>query len=148
MAEAGVKFGGITLVSRDIAASLAFYGRLGVAIPADAAWAPAGVPHHASFEVPGGGHIEVDSIAMTRSFDPGWQEPGPSSRTVVQFSLPSAEAVDTKFAELTAAGYGGHVAPFDGFWGARYAIVEDPDGNHVGMMSPVDPAKRSAPPEL
>ena len=33
--------------------------------------------------------------------------------------------------------------PFDAFWGARYAIVEDPDGNSVGLMSPVDPTRRS-----
>jgi uncharacterized glyoxalase superfamily protein PhnB len=34
------------------------------------------------------------------------------------------------------------------FWGARYAIVEDPDGNHVGVMSPSDPDRRRAPPDL
>lgn len=27
--------------------------------------------------------------------------------------------------------------------GARYAIVEDPDGNYVGVMSPSDPARRA-----
>jgi hypothetical protein len=31
-------------------------------------------------------------------------------------------------------------------WGARYAIVVDPDGNHIGLMSPSDPALRRAPP--
>jgi hypothetical protein len=30
--------------------------------------------------------------------------------------------------------------------GARYAIVTDPDGNSVGIMSPVDRERRSAPP--
>jgi hypothetical protein len=38
--------------------------------------------------------------------------------------------------------------PFDAFWGARYAIVEDPDGNHIGLMSPSDPALRTAPPKV
>jgi hypothetical protein len=33
--------------------------------------------------------------------------------------------------------------PYDAFWGARYAIVEDAGGNAVGIMSPVDPARRS-----
>jgi hypothetical protein len=32
---------------------------------------------------------------------------------------------------------------FDSTEFARYAIVEDPDGNAVGVMSPVDPARRS-----
>jgi hypothetical protein len=33
----------------------------------------------------------------------------------------------------------------DGFWGARYAVIEDPDGNAVGIMSPVNPDRRSQP---
>ena len=32
------------------------------------------------------------------------------------------------------------------FWGARYAIVEDPDGNSIGLMSPVDKARKFWPP--
>ncbi len=36
--------------------------------------------------------------------------------------------------------------PSDGFWGARYAIVEDPDGRAVGLMSPVEDRYRSAVP--
>lgn len=31
-------------------------------------------------------------------------------------------------------------------WGARYAIVEDPDGNGVGLMSPIDPERKYWPP--
>jgi uncharacterized glyoxalase superfamily protein PhnB len=33
--------------------------------------------------------------------------------------------------------------PYDAFWGARYAVVSDPDGNAVGIMSPIDPDRRS-----
>jgi hypothetical protein len=42
-----------------------------------------------------------------------------------------------------SAGYAGQQAPFDAFFGARYAIVTDPDGNAVGIMSPRDPARQS-----
>jgi len=38
--------------------------------------------------------------------------------------------------------------PFDAFWGARYAIVEDPDGNVIGFQSPSDPERRTAPPGI
>jgi predicted enzyme related to lactoylglutathione lyase len=38
---------------------------------------------------------------------------------------------------------GGVDLHFDSTEFARYAIVEDPDGNAVGVMSPVDPARRS-----
>ena len=36
----------------------------------------------------------------------------------------------------------------DEVWGARYAIIEDPDGNHVGIMSPSDSSRRSAAPAI
>jgi uncharacterized glyoxalase superfamily protein PhnB len=38
--------------------------------------------------------------------------------------------------------------PIDAFWGARYAIIEDPDGIAVGVMSPVSPDMKSPPPEV
>jgi len=53
---------------------------------------------------------------------------------------------DLRRTELTAAGYRGQQRPYDAFFGARYAVVEDPDGNPVGLMSPVEPARRSSPP--
>ena len=65
---------------------------------------------------------------------------------VLGFRLPSSEAVNQRYAELTAAGYIGRQPPFDAFWGARYAIVADPDGNDVGLMGPIDDASRHMPP--
>jgi uncharacterized glyoxalase superfamily protein PhnB len=66
---------------------------------------------------------------------------------VIGFSLPTREAVDERYAELTSAGYTGRQPPFDAFWGARYAIVADLDGNDVGLMSPIDESRRTWPPE-
>jgi uncharacterized glyoxalase superfamily protein PhnB len=45
--------------------------------------------------------------------------------------------VDARYAELTAAGYEGHLKPFDAFWGQRYAVVHDPDGNAVDLYAAV-----------
>jgi uncharacterized glyoxalase superfamily protein PhnB len=66
---------------------------------------------------------------------------------VLGFALADRQAVDDRYSELTAAGYEDRQPPFDAFWGARYAIVADPDGNDVGLMSPIDPARRAWPPE-
>jgi hypothetical protein len=41
----------------------------------------------------------------------------------------------------------GQRLPFDAFWGAPYAIVAAPDDNDVGLMSPIDEARRLWPPE-
>jgi hypothetical protein len=59
--------------------------------------------------------------------------------------LPTRQAVDDRYAELTSAGYRGRQPPFDAFWGARYAIVADPDGNDVGLMSPAEDSRRTWP---
>ena len=66
---------------------------------------------------------------------------------LIGFRLPSREAVDETYADLISHEHQGLQAPYDVFWGARFAIVEDPDGNPVGLMSPSD-GPRSAPPEL
>ena len=50
-------------------------------------------------------------------------------------------------AALAADGVPVQQQPYDAFWGARYAVVSDPDGHGVGIMSPVDPAlRRNEPP--
>lgn len=54
--------------------------------------------------------------------------------------------VDSVFAELVAAGYPSQQEPYDAFWGVRYAVVTDPEGNAVALISPVDEALRTAPP--
>ena len=40
--------------------------------------------------------------------------------------------------KLEAAGYPGHKAPWDAFWGQRYAVAVDPDGNHVSLFAPLE----------
>lgn len=64
---------------------------------------------------------------------------------MIGFKVASREAVDGIYTDLTSAGYVSQQEPYDAFWGARYAIVEDPSGNAVGLMSPVDPSRRAEP---
>ena len=33
--------------------------------------------------------------------------------------------------------YEGHKAPWDAFWGQRYAMIRDPDGNEVDLFAPL-----------
>lgn len=40
------------------------------------------------------------------------------------------------------------MTPCDAFWGARFAVVADPDGRDVGLMSSSDAEHRSSPPAL
>ena len=58
-------------------------------------------------------------------------------------SPPSTPAYD----QLTAAGHHGELAPFDAFWGMRYATVHDPDGTGIDLFAqlPGEAAAGSAP---
>ncbi|MDQ3145504.1 MAG: VOC family protein [Actinomycetota bacterium] len=139
----------LNLVVSDMEATLAFYRRLGLVIDDEQVWRTSSGAHHAQATGTGGVQLEFDSVAMAAFWDPGLRPPsGGGARGVIGFSLPSREEVDDLCADLAAAGAAVSQPPTDMFWGARYAIVEDPDGNHVGLMSPSDPARRSPPPEL
>jgi uncharacterized glyoxalase superfamily protein PhnB len=132
-------FAQLNIVVADMTAALAFYQRLGLAPNAT----PDGA--HAEASLPGGLSIEWDSAEFASVWDSG-SRGATAGSIVLGFSLPARQAVDDLYAELTAAGYHGRQRPYDAFWGSRYAIVEDPDGNGVGLMSPIEADRRHWPP--
>lgn len=139
----------IDLVARDMEASLAFYRALGVDIPESAVWRTATGAHHVDLTMPSGLILHWDSEALAKIYDRGWQAPtGSGTRSVLSFKVASREEVDRIHDHLVSLGHPSAQPPYDTFWGARYAIVEDPDGHHVGIMSPSDPARRTGPPNL
>jgi catechol 2,3-dioxygenase-like lactoylglutathione lyase family enzyme len=139
----------LNLVVRDMDATLAFYRRLGLEIPESSVWRTESGAHHVDVRLPGGLGLDLDSSELAAHYNAGWRETGSAGgRCVIGFSVATREAVDERYGELIAAGYRGLQPPYDAFWGARYAIVEDPDGNPVGLMSPIDPARRGPPPAL
>ena len=139
----------IDFVVGDMEATLAFYRALGVEIPESAIWRTATGIHHVDVTMPGGLIVHFDSPALANVYDHGWRPPaGAGTRVVLTFKVKSRDDVDRLHVELTRLGHPSAQPPFDAFWGARYAIVEDPDGNHVGIMSPSEPSRRSAPPEI
>jgi catechol 2,3-dioxygenase-like lactoylglutathione lyase family enzyme len=137
---------GINLFCQDLPATVAFYRKLGLDIDDGKPWSG----HHIEVPMANGVHLELDSIELTKAYDAGFVEPtaGGGSTNVLVFHLPTRDAVDLAWTELTAAGHAGRLAPIDAFWGARYAIVGDPDGNRVGLMSPIDPEREAEPPSL
>jgi catechol 2,3-dioxygenase-like lactoylglutathione lyase family enzyme len=131
----------LNVIVGDMPASLDFYGRLG------ATSGEQGAPGvHVQIKMPSGFSLELDTAESAHAWHAGWRADPASARVVIGFALPSREAVDERYAELTVAGYRGRQPPFDAHWGARYAIVADPDGNDVGLMSPIDESRRTWPP--
>jgi catechol 2,3-dioxygenase-like lactoylglutathione lyase family enzyme len=131
----------LNVIVGDMAASVDFYRRLGVT-----AAGPDTSDAHVQLRMPGGFSLELDTAESARLWHAGWRADPSSAGVVIGFSLPTRAAVDECYGELTAAGYPGRQPPFDAFWGARYAIVADPDGNDVGLMSPIDQSRRTWPP--
>ena len=125
-----LRFSVVGLVVADMAASLAFYRRLGLAIPPEADQEP-----HVGVELPGGVQLMFDTEEVIRSFDEKWTRPQSGYQIALAFACESPAAVDAAYAELTGAGYEGHLAPWDAFWGQRYASVRDPDGNSVELFA-------------
>jgi predicted enzyme related to lactoylglutathione lyase len=54
-------------------------------------------------------------------------------RIELAFRCPGREGVDATYERVIAAGYKSAKAPFESPWGQRYAFVEDPDGNLIGL---------------
>lgn len=131
----------LNVVVTDVSRAVDFYKKLGVEIPDTL---PEWQAHHRTADVGSEIDFDLDSTAFTPQWDAGW--PAGKPGVVLGFRLESREDVDALYAELTAEGYVGQQPPYDAFWGARYAIVEDPSGNAVGLMSPVDPERRAPPP--
>ena len=139
-------FDQINIVAGDFARSLDFYRRLGVAFPEQAAEGTVD-QFHANGETSTGMNFELDSPAFAQFWNQGWAGRSDlAGRVVLGFRVGSREDVDCLYAELSAAGHRGLAAPFDAFWGARYAIIEDPNGIAIGLMSPIDPARKTWPP--
>ena len=118
------------LIVKDMAASLAFYRRLGLDVPAAADTEP-----HVEFRLPGGTRICWDAVETIRSFWPGWTAPAGDGRVGLAFVCDSPAEVDRVYADLTGAGHDSIHEPFDAFWGQRYATVRDPDGNAVDLFA-------------
>jgi catechol 2,3-dioxygenase-like lactoylglutathione lyase family enzyme len=120
----------IGLVVEDMAASLAFYRRLGFELPEELDGEP-----HVEAALPGGLRFGWDTVTTVRSFDPEWTKPTGGNNVGLAFLCESPAAVDATHAALLAAGYKNHKDPWDAFWGQRYASIEDPDGNVVDLFA-------------
>ncbi len=120
----------VGIVVSDMARSLAFYRGLGLDIPSGADGEA-----HVEATLPSGLRIAWDTIETIRSFDPTWAAATGSPRMSLAFACEGPADVDATYDALVAAGYDGHLPPWDAFWGMRYAVVHDPDGNAVDLFA-------------
>ena len=115
----------------DMTRSIRFYRLVGLAFPDAKADEP-----YVEVKTPNGYRISLNAQSMEKELDPSWVEPR-GQRVGLAFLCESPKHVDETYAAIVAAGHKGHKAPWDAFWGQRYAIVEDPDGAHVSLFAPL-----------
>jgi uncharacterized glyoxalase superfamily protein PhnB len=115
------------IVSKNLAASIRFYGLLGITFAA-----PEG--DHVEATLPSGLRLMLDTLELIKKLDPEWTEPK-GHRMSVAFRCANPAEVDAVHAKVTKAGYASKTAPWDAFWGQRYAQVIDPDGNVVDLFA-------------
>ena len=128
----------LNIIVSDMSAALSFYRELGWTI--DSA-----TPEHATADMPDGITVEFDSTSFAPVWDSGYAE-ATGGTTVLGVSTDTRTAVDELYERLIDSGGRGRQPPYDAFWGSRYAIVEDPDGNPVGLMSPRQESAKYWPP--
>lgn len=121
-------------------------------VPEGIVWRTASGAHHVG-PIPGDAtdppSIDLDSATFAREWNTGCKgHSGIAGRVVVGFGVASREDVDRVHADMTEAGYKSLQAPYDAFFGARYAVIEDPDGLAVGLMSPISREHGAPPPEV
>lgn len=121
----------IGIVVRDMAAALRFYRLLGLEIPEGREG-----ESYVEAATRDGLRISWNHIDMVKRIDPDWVEPA-GQRIGLAFLCDSPAEVDRRYAEIVAQGYRGHKEPWDAFWGQRYAIVLDPDGNALDLFTPL-----------
>jgi catechol 2,3-dioxygenase-like lactoylglutathione lyase family enzyme len=120
----------IGIVVSDMARSISFYRLLGLEVP----------------ETPDEGHIDtflpngirfmLDSEDTVRSFRPEWtRETG--NQLALALECESPAEVDELYARIVDAGFAAEKAPWDAFWGQRYAQVRDPDGVGIDLYAPL-----------
>lgn len=142
-----MKLDAISIVTADMSRAVQFYAALGLDLTSGGADSP-----HTEFST-GSLRLLLDTEEVMLGIDPEWAWPTGGHKMSLAFDCGSAEAVDATFfqltttpAEVTASSAdmpaadaapvaGAEKEPWDAFWGQRYAVVTDPDGNNVDLFA-------------
>ena len=127
----------INLVTKDMASAVEFYQLLGWAFEVT----PDGV--HAAAAVSPDLLVELDTAEFASVWNPApWLNLAELCSWWRRMTGPLWMPCSTSSSTQDIVG----CRPYDTFWGARFAVVADPDGHQVGLMSPQDEEARYWPP--
>ena len=118
----------VVLEVRDLEASVRFYRALGLEI----ADPPGGRPL-VIHRMPSGVSLLL-TTGFASVYDPSWSRPAGGYQQLLEFYVGDDSIVESKWRELTDAGYHGRMPP-TATAGPFAAMVDDPDGNVVLLTS-------------
>lgn len=119
----------VSIITAHMSRALDFYTKLGLTVDS-------GGPNEDHSELTSPGiRVLLDTEDIARAIDPGWIRPTGGPALSLAFECDSPAEVDATFAALTSDGAGTVHAPWDAFWGQRYAVIADPDGNPVDLFA-------------
>ncbi|CAJ1969570.1 unnamed protein product [Cylindrotheca closterium] len=118
----------VGIVCGDLKQSTKFYGLLGLEFQS------AGGPEHLEATTPTGLRLMLDSEDLMKKINPDFVKPTGSGMTLC-FKQESAAEVNKVYDSVIKSGYVGTKAPYDAFWGQRYASIKDPDGNPIDLFA-------------
>jgi uncharacterized glyoxalase superfamily protein PhnB len=125
-------FNALGIAASDLSVSIAFYELLGLEFSE-----PDESSGHVEAHLARGLRLMLDSETVMESFDSSWTAPTGRGRIGLAFACDDAADVDATHDRIVAAGHESHLAPFDAFWGQRYAAVLDPDDNVIDLFAPL-----------
>jgi uncharacterized glyoxalase superfamily protein PhnB len=118
----------IGVVVSNMERSIRFYRLLGL----DVAETPG--EGHIDTVLQNGGRFMMDTEEVVKSFRPDWTR-STGNQLSLAFECDSPAGVDEAYARAIDAGFHGETAPWDAFWGQRYAQLADPDGVPVDLYA-------------
>ncbi len=119
----------VGIAVKNMGESLRFYRVLGLDIPEGQDTEP-----HVEAVLPGL-RLAWDTVELLKEVYGEWTDEPRGHRIELAFQCDSRAEVDERYTRIVEHGYRGHKAPWDAFWGQRYAIVEDPDGNLISLYA-------------
>jgi uncharacterized glyoxalase superfamily protein PhnB len=139
-------FGQINLLVRDMAATIEFYRLLELEMSDPFEWpAGSGAEHVDDMRSDNGCYMAFDNYPMARIWNPRFEPNRSQGNIVIGLMVATRGDVDRLYEAVKAAGHPVGQEPYDAFFGSRYAIVIDPDGNQIGLKSPIDDNRRYEP---
>lgn len=138
-------FGQINLLVRDLEATVAFYRLLELEFTDAFEWPNGSGAEHIDDIHADHAYMAFDNPPMARIWSGGFEPERRGGNVVIGLMVPTREDVNRLVDKVRDAGHPIAREPYDAFFGSRYAIVIDPDGNQVGLKSPIEDDRRYVP---